>query len=126
MPTAVTTKDAPTPVGPYSQAIIAGGMVYVAGQGPIDPSTGEFDLGDVTHETQLTLNNIKAILEAAGTSVDNVVKVGVYLTDLANFADMNAVYSKFFGDTKPARTTVGTALGFNIKVEIDCIAALPE
>jgi 2-iminobutanoate/2-iminopropanoate deaminase len=117
----IQTTDAPRPKGPYSQAIVTGGLVFVAGQGAVNPLTQEFELGDVRSETRQTLKNIKAILESAGSTLRDVVRVGVFLSDMKDFEAMNEVYSEFFGENPPARTTVGAVLP-KIKVEIDCIA----
>jgi len=117
----VRTSEGPQPRGPYSQAIIAEGLVFVAGQGPANPSTNQLELGDITSETRRTLQNIQAILEAAGSSLRDVVRVGVFLADIKDFDAMNAVYREFFPQDAPARTTVGAQLP-KIKVEIDCIA----
>ena len=121
MRTVVKTPKGPQPRGPYSQAIVADGFVFVAGQGAINPSTNEFELGDVAAETRRTLQNIQAILEGAGSSLADVVRVGVFLADIKDFDAMNAVYTEFFPKDPPARTTVGVQLS-KIKVEIDCIA----
>jgi 2-iminobutanoate/2-iminopropanoate deaminase len=117
----IRTSEGPQPGGPYSQAIVADGFVFVAGQGPANPSTSELELGDVRSETRRTLQNIRAILEAAGSSLRDVVRVGVFLADMKDFDGMNAVYREFFTEDPPARTTVGAQLS-KIKVEIDCIA----
>jgi len=117
----IRTSEGPRPRGPYSQAIVADGFVFVAGQGPVNPSTNELELDDVRSETRRTLQNIRAILEAAGSSLRNVVRVGVFLADMKDFDGMNAVYREFFTEDPPARTTVGAQLS-KIKVEIDCIA----
>jgi len=117
----IRTREGPRPRGPYSQAIVADGFVFVAGQGPANPSTNELELGDVGSETRRTLQNIRAILEAAGSSLRDVVRVGVFLADMKDFDSMNAVYKEFFAEDPPARTTVGAQLP-KIKVEIDCIA----
>jgi 2-iminobutanoate/2-iminopropanoate deaminase len=117
----IRTPEGPRPRGPYSQAIVADGFVFVAGQGPANPSTNELELGDVRSETRRTLQNIRAILEAAGSSLRDVVRVGVFLADMKDFDGMDAVYKEFFSDDPPARTTVGAQL-LKIKVEIDCIA----
>jgi 2-iminobutanoate/2-iminopropanoate deaminase len=125
MPEVIRTSDGPQPRGPYSQAIVADGFVFVAGQGPVNPSTNELELGDVGSETRRTLQNIQTILEAAGSSLRDVVRVGVFLADIKDFDAMNAVYSDFFPKDQPARTTVGAQLP-KIKVEIDCIARVSE
>ncbi len=119
----IRTPDAPRPRGVYSQAIVADGFVFVAGQGPINPDTNELELGDIRSETRRTLENIRAILVAAGSSLQDVVKVGVFLADINDFAAMNETYRKFFPEDPPARTTVGAELP-KIKIEIDCIARL--
>ena len=117
----IRTSEGPRPRGPYSQAIVADGFVFVAGQAPVNPSTNELELGDVRSETRRTLQNIRAILEAVGSSLRDVVRVGVFLADMKDFEGMNAVYREFFTEDPPARTTVGAQLP-KIKVEIDCIA----
>ena len=106
----IRTSEGPCPRGPYSQAIAADGFVFVAGQGPVNPSTNELELGDVRSETRRTLQNIRAILEAAGSSLRDVVRVGVFLADMKDFDGMNAVYREFFTEDQPARTTVGMQL----------------
>ena len=121
----IRTSEGPQPGGPYSQAIVADGFVFVAGQGPANPSTSELELGDVRSETRRTLQNIRAILEAAGSSLRDVVRVGVFLADMKDFDGMNAVYREFFTEDPPARTTVGVQLS-RIKVEIDCIARVSK
>jgi 2-iminobutanoate/2-iminopropanoate deaminase len=121
----VKSKKAPRPRGPYSPAIVSGGFVFVAGQAAINPKTDELELGDIQSETRRTLENIKAILEAAGSSLKDVVRVGVFLSNMKNFAAMNEIYAKFFPKNPPARTTVGASLS-KIKVEIDCIARVSK
>lgn len=121
----VSTENAPGAIGPYSQAIKAGGMVFCSGQIPIDPATGEFVSQDVTEQTEQVLKNLTAVLEAAGTSLDKVVKTGVFLADMNDFAAMNEVYARYFNANKPARATVQAArLPRDARVEIDCIAIL--
>jgi 2-iminobutanoate/2-iminopropanoate deaminase len=121
----VKTENAPLPLGPYSQAVIEGDLVYVAGQGPTDPKTRERVPGDVRAQTEQTLANLRAILEAAGSSLDKVVRCNVYLADIKDFAAMNEVYGRAFSAPFPARTTIqAAALPGNIDVEIDCIARL--
>jgi len=119
----VKTSLAPRPRGVYSQAIVADGFVFVAGQGPINPETNELALGDIRSETRRTLENIRAILNSAGSSLRDVVRVGVFLADIKDFDAMNSVYRQFFPVDPPARTTVGVELP-KIKIEIDCIARL--
>ncbi|MFN3651091.1 MAG: RidA family protein [Armatimonadota bacterium] len=122
----VTSDQLPKPAGPYSPAVIAGDFVYVSGQGPTDPATGEMVLDSVQAETRQVLKNVQAILEAAGTSLENVVKCNVYLADRHDFAAMNEVYKEFFPHDPPARTTVQAHPPVEIRVEIDCVAYLPR
>ncbi len=123
----LTPPGSPIPRGPYSPAVRAGDFLFVSGQGPIDPATDEFSLGDIAHETRVTLNNIRRILEGCGTSLADVVRCGVFLKDGGDFAAMNAVYDEFFGQHKPARTTVEVRFANpDMKVEIDCIAYRPK
>ena len=120
---AVTTDQAPRPLGPYSQAIIEGELLFLAGQGPIDPATGATDQGEIASQTKRTLDNIKAILEAAGSSMDKVIRCNVYLKDIGDFAAMNEVYARAFSAPYPARTTIQAgALPGGIAVEIECVA----
>ena len=120
----IRTADAPAPVGPYSQAIRTGDMVYASGQIPLDPATGEKIEGEIEDETRQVLANLQAVLEAAGSGMDRVVKATVYLTDLSLFPRVNAVYAEAFDvDPAPARVTVGVAaLPLGAQVEIDAIA----
>ena len=118
----VRTPNAPNPVGPYSQARIAGNTIYVAGQGPINPKTGQVEIGTIQEQATLTFENIKAILEAGGFSMSDVVKVTAYLTDLGDFAKYNEVYKKYFSEPYPARATVGCQLLMHTFIEVDCIA----
>ena len=119
----VISDQLPAPKGPYSPAIRAGGFVFVSGQGPIDPATGEVIKCDVQQQTRLVLENVRAILGAAGSSLDKVVKTNVYLSDIRNFAAMNEVYATSFAAEPPARTTIqAAALPLGIDVEIDVIA----
>jgi 2-iminobutanoate/2-iminopropanoate deaminase len=123
MRTPVETEKAPRPVGPYSQAIVYGDFVFVSGQGPGNPATGELELGDIKAQTRRTLDNMKAILEAAGSSLAKVVKCNVYLRDISDFQAMNEVYTSFFSAPPPSRTTIQAgALPGGIAVEIDCTA----
>ncbi len=121
----LTPPGVPTPRGPYSPAVRAGGFIFVAGQVPVDPTTDKISPGDIRHETRLVLNNIKRILEGAGASLADVVRVGVYLAGGSEFAQMNEVYAEFFGVHKPARTTIVCKFVAEIKVEIDCVAYRP-
>lgn len=121
----ISTDKAPGAIGPYSQAVKAGNVVYCSGQIPIDPSTGEFVSQDVTEQTEQVFVNLKAVLEAAGATLENVVKTTVFLADMGEFAAMNEVYAKHFVENKPARATVQAArLPRDARVEIDCIAVL--
>lgn len=120
MKTIVTTDKAPRPAGHYSQGVKAGGFVYVAGQGPLSPQ-GQVAPGDIREQTRLVLTNIRNILEAAGATLQDVVRCGVFLADIGDFAAMNEVYRDVFGPNPPARTTVGANLP-GIKVEIDAVA----
>lgn len=117
----IRTTDAPRARGIYSQAIVADGFVFVSGQVCINPKTNELEPGDIKSETRRTLQNVRAILEASGSSMGDVVRVGVFLADLNDFAPMNEVYKEFFPEDPPARSTVGVQLP-KIKIEIDCIA----
>ena len=124
---AITTADAPAPVGPYTQAVQAGEWLYCSGQIPLDPATGEMvGGGDVEAETRQVLRNLKAVLNAAGTEAAKVVRTTVYLVDLADFQAVNAIYAEMFGSgVSPARACVQVAaLPKGSKVEIDCIAWL--
>src|SRR6185503_13510648 len=121
----VSAKGAP-PKGIYSPAIAAkGAFLFVSGQGPVDPKSGDFVLGTFKEQAELTFRNVGALLEAGGRSFAQVVKVNVYLSDMAFFSEMNEVYKTFFKEPYPARTTVGAGLG-RIAIEVDCIALLPE
>lgn len=119
----VATQTAPQAIGPYSQAIKANGLVFTSGQIPIDPSTNQLIHGDIAAQTDRVLNNVSAILKAAGTSLERVVKTTVFLKNMSEFAQMNEVYARFFGATPPARSTVEVArLPKDVLVEIDVIA----
>ncbi len=125
-PEIVHSDQAPKALGPYSQGIRVGGFLFTAGQGGIDPQTGQIVAGGVEAETRQVWRNLSAVLEAAGTSLAAVVKVNVYMVDLNDFGKMNAVYAEFFPETKPARTTVQVAaLPRGLLVEIDCVAVAP-
>ena len=123
---AILTPGAPAPVGPYSQAIVAGGFVFASGQIPLDPATGKLVEGEFEAHVERVLDNLRAVLEAAGSSLDAVVRASVFLTDLALFPRLNAVYGRYFtADPKPARSTIGVAaLPLGVKIEIEAIAAL--
>ena len=119
----IATNEAPKAIGPYSQAIRSGNTLYTSGQIALDPATGNLVEGDFAAQAHRVFENLKAVLTAAGTGFKNVVKATVYLTDLANFATLNEIYASYFGDTKPARTTIGVAqLPKGGLVEIDLIA----
>lgn len=120
----VRTDKAPTPAGPYSQGIVYGDLIFVAGQGPVNPATGK--IGETIEEqTRQVLENIRAILEAAGAGLDDVLKCTVHLADMRDFARFNQVYKEYFNEPYPVRTTVGSSLN-GILVEIDVIARLPK
>ncbi|GIV84672.1 MAG: reactive intermediate/imine deaminase [Candidatus Roseilinea sp.] len=121
--TVIHTDAAPKAIGPYSQAIVAGGLVFCSGQVPIDPATGELVPGGIEEQTHRSLRNLKAVLEAAGSGLDRVLKTTVFLQNMGDFAAMNAVYATYFPDNPPARSTVEVArLPRNALVEIECIA----
>jgi 2-iminobutanoate/2-iminopropanoate deaminase len=120
----VTADRGPAPAGPYSHAVVANGFVFISGQGPVNPETGTMP-DAFADQVRQTLKNVQTILEAAGSRLDDVVKVNAYVTDLTRFAEFNDVYKEFFRDNPPARTTVATAL-LGILVEVDCIAAISE
>jgi 2-iminobutanoate/2-iminopropanoate deaminase len=122
--TPIRTENAPLPVGPYSQAIRAGNLLFLAGQIPVDPATGAMPDG-IAEQTRLVLRNLQAVVEAAGGSLRDVVKTTVFLTDLADFPAMNDVYATFFPTDPPARSTVGVArLPKGARIEIEAIAVL--
>ncbi len=119
----IATNEAPKAIGPYSQAVRSGNMVYLSGQIALDPATGLIVDGDFESQARRVFENLKAVLNASGTGFDRVVKATVYLTDLANFIKLNEVYASYFGTTKPARSTVGVSqLPKGGLVEIDLIA----
>ncbi len=118
-------REANFVTGAYSDGIVAGGFLFVSGQASVDFKTSQFVLGTIEEETSRTLDNIKAIVEAAGATMDNVVKCTVHLTDIAEFSRFNAVYATYFQGVRPARTTVQSVLGEGIRVEIDCMVKLP-
>ena len=121
----VSTENAPGAIGPYSQAVKTNGMVFCSGQIPIDVKTGEFVSSDVAEQTHQVLKNLSAVLEAAGSSLNNVVKTTVFLADMNDFTAMNEVYAEYFSENKPARATVQAArLPRDARVEIDCIAVV--
>ena len=123
----VQTDQAPAAIGPYSQAMIAGGLVFTAGQIPLDPQSMQIVEGDVAVQTERVMQNIAAVLQAAGADLSTVVKTTVFLRDMNDFAAMNEVYGRHFGDHKPARSTVQVArLPRDVAVEIEAIAAIRD
>jgi|SRR5688572_9310697 len=123
----VYPANAPAPAGPYSPAIVLDRLVFVAGQGGRIPATGELAGSDVEAQTEQCLKNVQAILESAGSSLQHVLRCGVFLIDIDEFARMNVVYARMFGEHRPARTTIVAAAlpGKGLRVEIDCIAYVP-
>lgn len=123
----ISTTDAPAAIGPYSQAIRAGNMLFVSGQIPLDPQTGEMVGTTAAEQARQVLSNLRAVLQAVGASLDNVVKTTIFLTDLGQFGEVNAVYTEFFPQNPPARSTVQvSALPRGAQVEIEAIAVLPS
>ena len=121
--TPVQTDHAPAAIGPYSQAMVTDGWVFCSGQIPIDPESGELIEGGVAEQTHQVLKNLAKVLEAAGSSMDSVVKTTVFLSDMNTFAEMNGVYAEHFGDHRPARAAVqAAALPKSVDVEIECVA----
>jgi 2-iminobutanoate/2-iminopropanoate deaminase len=119
----VQTDRAPQAIGPYSQAVKANGLVFASGQIPIDPATGQVIEGSIAEQTERVLNNLKAVIEAAGSSLERVVKTTVFLADLKDFGEMNEAYGRFFAEVPPARSTVEVSrLPRDARVEIDAIA----
>jgi len=123
----ITSPKAAPPKGIYSPAILAEGpTLYVAGQVPVDPRTGEFVFGSFEEQAKMAFDNVTTLLEAAGTSWANVVRVGVYLADLANFGKMNEIYKTYLTEPHPARTTIQVVLPKGMEIEVDCIAIVPQ
>ena len=121
----IATESAPRAIGPYSQAVRAGNLIFASGQIPIDPATGEFVSGEIAEQTEQVLRNISAVFEAAGASLNQVVKTTVFLADMDDFTAMNEVYARFFGEHRPARATVQAArLPRDAKVENEAIAVV--
>ena len=121
----IATEKAPRAIGSYSQAVAHNGWLYLSGQIPLDPATGQLIEGDVAAQTERVLENLKAVLEAAGSSLDRVLKTTVYLKDLGEFARMNEVYGRYFPENPPARATVEVArLPREARVEIEAVAAI--
>jgi 2-iminobutanoate/2-iminopropanoate deaminase len=126
MPTTIHSDDAPKAIGPYSQAVIANGFLFTAGQIPLDPISMEIVAGDITAQSEQVLKNLAAVLDKAGAAWTDVVKTTVFLRDMSDFAAMNAVYARVLGDARPARTTVAVAgLPRDVRLEIELVAALP-
>jgi 2-iminobutanoate/2-iminopropanoate deaminase len=121
----IATNNAPSAIGPYSQAVKVGNMIFVSGQIPIDPSTGDFVSNEVKEQTVQVLKNLRAVLEAAGATLNDVVKTTVFIADMNDFGVMNEIYGEYFDTNKPARATVQAArLPRDARVEIDCIAVI--
>jgi len=120
----IKTDNAPKAIGPYSQAVRSGNLLFFSGQTPIDPATGSLVTGDISAQARRVFENLKAVCTAAGGTFDQVVRVGIYLTDLSNFAAVNAVMKEYFREPFPARSTIGVAsLPLNAQVEVDMILA---
>jgi len=123
MKKAIQIPGAPAPIGPYSQAIISGDTVYVSGQIPLNPFTGELEIGSIEDATHRILKNIESLLKEAGLTLNNIVKCSIFMTDLGQFSEMNSVYGSYFQDVPPARETVQVSkLPMNVPIEISCIA----
>jgi len=121
----IETDKAPKPIGPYSQAVHFGDLLFTSGQIAINPETGELLNGNIEEQTNLVLENLKAVLSEAGSSLDKVIKTTIFLKDMNDFSKVNEIYSKYFGASKPARSTVEVScLPKNVLVEIDCVAAV--
>jgi 2-iminobutanoate/2-iminopropanoate deaminase len=119
----ISTPSAPKAIGPYSQAIRAAGLLYLSGQVPLDPATGQMVEGDIAKQTERVLDNLKAVLEAAGSSLERAVKTTVYLKDMNDFPAMNEVYKRYFQDDPPARSTIEAArLPRDARIEMDLVA----
>jgi 2-iminobutanoate/2-iminopropanoate deaminase len=123
----VTAHGAPAAVGPYSHAVTSGGLLFCSGQVPLDPETGKLVQGAIGDQTRRCLENLQVVCAAAGASLDDAVRLGIYVTDMSTFPQVNEAYGAFFGDGPPARSTVGVAsLPLGAQVEIDAIVALPD
>jgi 2-iminobutanoate/2-iminopropanoate deaminase len=121
--TVVSTTDAPQAIGPYSQAIVAGDMVFCSGQIPLDPQNGQLIEGGIEEQTRRVLDNLRAVLQAAGSSLDRVVKTTIFLADMNDFSIVNMIYAEYFGNEPPARSTVQVArLPRDVQVEVEAIA----
>lgn len=120
----IRTTNAPAPIGPYNQAVAAGGFLFVSGQIALDPVTGQLSTGDIQTETKLVMENIKAVLTEAGITFDNIVKTTIFLIDMGQFAKVNEVYGQYFGENAPARETVqvsGLPKGVNVEISVTAI-----
>jgi 2-iminobutanoate/2-iminopropanoate deaminase len=123
----VSTSEAPSAIGPYSQGVVAGDFLFISGQLPLDPATGEFVQGNIEEKTRRVLTNIKAIAEAAGTDLNHAVKTTIFLKDLRNFASVNAIYAEYFKDPFPARSTVEvSSLPKGGEIEIEAVLYVPR
>jgi 2-iminobutanoate/2-iminopropanoate deaminase len=123
----VSALGAPDAVGPYNHAVKSGGLLFCSGQVPLDPGTGKLVEGSIGDQTRRCLENLAIVAAAAGASLDDAVRMGVYVTDMGSFPEVNAAYATFFGDAPPARSTIGVAsLPLGARVEIDAVIALPE
>jgi 2-iminobutanoate/2-iminopropanoate deaminase len=123
MKKAIQIPNAPAPVGPYSQAILAGGMLFVSGQIPLNPSTGQLEMNSIEEATHRVMKNIEALLSEAGLTFEHVVKTSIFLKDLSDFQAVNGIYASYFQDVPPARETVEVArLPLDVNIEISCIA----
>jgi 2-iminobutanoate/2-iminopropanoate deaminase len=121
----IATDHAPKAIGPYSQAVVSNGFAFLSGQIPLDPQTGQIVEGDIAAQTTRVLENLKAVLEASGSSLSQVVKTTVFLKDMGDFSNMNEIYATYFPNNPPARATVEVSrLPRDVRVEIDCIATL--
>jgi 2-iminobutanoate/2-iminopropanoate deaminase len=121
----ISTENAPKAIGPYSQAVVWNGLVFLSGQIALDPASGQLVDGGIAEQTVRVLENLKAVVEAAGSDLDHVLKTTVFLKDMAEFAAMNEIYGRYFGANPPARATVEAArLPRDVRVEIECVAAL--
>ena len=123
----VTAVGAPQAAGPYSHAVVSNGLVFLSGQTPVDPNTGQLVEGSIGDQTKRCLDNLAIVAAAAGASLDDAVRCGIYVTDISTFKHVNEAYGSFFGDAPPARSTIGVAaLPLGAEVEIDAILAIPD
>ena len=121
----IETTEAPKPIGPYSQAVQFGDFIFTSGQIAIDPKTGDLSGRSIEDHTNLVINNLEAVLKAAGSSLDKIIKTTIFLKDMNDFVNVNEIYAKYFSDSKPARSTVEVScLPKNVKIEIDCVATI--